>query len=332
MNWDKGFSAKYYATVVDPESWEDTEVFKITGGGVSNKESGLRQSADVTCRNRRPQNEQWIRVYMEAYQSGDSDREPLFTGLAISPERDIDGGLELNPMECYSVLKASEDVLLDRGWFAPAGAPGAEVIRQLLSMSTPAPLEIAENSPVLADYVVAEENENCLSMAETIAEAIGWTISIKGDGTIRVKPRSPEPVKTLGENVIRPKLNYKDDWYSCPNVLRVSVGDDSVVVKDESDSIFSIKSRGREVWAEESDKNLNGGESAEVYAERRLKELQQRAITVSYTRRFDPSVLVGDVVHLDCPSKGIIGDYVVTSQKVELGTGAHVDEEVERIV
>ena len=41
MNWNKGFSAEYYASVVDPSTWRDIERFEIIDGDINRKSSEL---------------------------------------------------------------------------------------------------------------------------------------------------------------------------------------------------------------------------------------------------------------------------------------------------
>ena len=134
MKWNNGYSASYYAYIIDPVSWREKERIEITGGSISRSEDGLRESADIECKAYEHGKEQYIRVYLDAWQNGAASHEPLFTGLATSPSRDIDGYFEKNTLECYSVLKAADDVLLDRGYYVPAGTDGAAAVKDLLSV------------------------------------------------------------------------------------------------------------------------------------------------------------------------------------------------------
>lgn len=334
MNWNNGFSAKYYATVVDPVSWKDVSRFNITGGSIKRTINGLRESADIDCFNRKPEGEQWIRIYLDSRQGGSSEHTALFTGIATSPQRDIDGNRESNPLECYSVLKACEDVLLPKGWFAPANANGAETIRNLLKASTPAPVVLEGTSPSLTEHIVAGNNENHLSMIDKILLSIGWRLRILGDGTIVICPYASDvsaSFDALDNDVVKPQVNVKDDWYICPNVFRATSGDVSATARDDSvDSPLSTVSRGREVWASEDDCNLSDAESLGDYARRRLSELQAHGKSISYTRRYNPSVLVTDKVRLEYPRQDITGEFIVISQDISLGFGAETAEEVEQ--
>jgi hypothetical protein len=273
MDWSKGYSATYYAKRVDPATWRDLETIKLTGGSIKREPSGLRESADIECVNYDVGVEQWIRVYLDTRQDGSAGHEALFTGLATSPDDELDGRLQKNTLECYSVLKPADDVYLLRGWYAPAGARGGDVIRGLLSVS-PAPIRIAEDSPQLSTSVIAEDDETRLTMAEKILDAIDWRIRIDGDGTINVEPKPIEPVQTfdpLENDVIETELKISADWYSCPNVFLAIDEDMTGIARDDSpDSPLSTVNRGREVWAMENHCELAQNESIGQYAQRKL--------------------------------------------------------------
>ena len=86
-------------------------------------------------------------------------------------------------------------------------------------------------------------------------------------------------------------------------------------------------SRGREVWKQES-VQLSVSESAAEYARRRLKELQRVRQTVSYTRRYRPDVMPGDLVGLNYQEQKLTGNYGVQSQSITLGYGARTAEQI----
>lgn len=332
MDWTKGFSASYYMTLVDPATWRDVQRVEITGGNISRSGSGLRESADVTCRGFDPDREHWVRIYLDAAQEGDVAHVPLFTGLTSVPEREIDGERVTYPVTCYSVLKPAEDMLLQRGWFAPSGFNGAEVAAELLSV-TPAPVAVEPGAPTLSQSIIAEDGENRLTMANKVLAAINWRLQISGDGSITVCPPASEISGTFGQDrdVIEPQVQLRADWFSCPNVFRAISGGVTAVARDDSeDSMLSTVTRGREIWREESDCDLNSGEGLAQYAQRRLRELQAVAYSVRYVRRFDPQILVGDLVRLHYPGQGLTDDYTVIAQDIELGYGARTSEEVQR--
>ena len=333
MNWALGYTASIYIKIVDTGTWKDTDRIEITGGSVDRTASGLMESASVDCIGYDSTAERWIRIWMDVRQDGSADHVPVFTGLAIAPQADINGRLTKNTLECYSVLKPAEDILLPLGWYAPAGSAGADLIGRLLD-PCPAPVVIADNSPILSDPIVAENNENNLTMIWRILDAIDWRIRTEGDGTIHVEPKPTEASAAFDASeydVIEPELSMTRDWYSCPNVFRAVQAGQSAIARDEdADSPFSIPSRGREIWASESNVKLGSGESLQMYANRRLKELQNAVLVAQYDRRYHPDVFVGDLVRLHYPEQGLDGLFRVTSQSIDLETSGRTSETGER--
>ena len=334
MRWENGFSASYYAYILDPSSWRETERIEITAGSITRTGEGLRDSADIECREYAFGKEQYIRVYLDARQNGSSSHVPLFTGIATSPSKDIEGIYEKNNLECYSVLKAADDMLLERGFYVPEGMSGTESIKDLLSVS-PAPVTVNGNAPLVSKTIIAEDGETRLSMTEKILAALGSRMRIEGDGTIELCPAAGSAsaqFDPIERDVIEPSISVSFDWYECPNVFR-AVQDDlyAVARDDDPDSFLSTVSRGREIWAEELSCDFNSGESIAEYAKRRLKELQTQGMTATYDRRYHPDVLVGDLVMMRYPQQGLDGLFEVTSQSIELGHGAKTSEEVKRI-
>lgn len=332
MDWTKGLSASYYMSFIDPASWRDIQRIEITGGSVKRQSTGLMESADVDCVRYQQGAERWVRVWLDASQSvGSSAHEPLFTGLACAPDRDINGVLETNKVQCYSVLKPADDILLPRGWYAPAGVPGAQIICELLQ-ATPAPVRVNGTAPALASHVVAEDGETRLTMSQKILKAINWRMRLDGYGVITLEPVSDEPVIVLGaldNDVIETKLKASADWYECPNVFRAIDRDVAGIARDDDpNSPLSTVRRGREVWAEDTSCDLAENETVEEYAIRMLKDLQKYEREVSYDRRYLPELTVGDCIRLRYPAQGIEGRYRIDSQSITLGYGAKTAESV----
>lgn len=335
MNWHKGFSALYELKRVDPVTWLDAGSLDLTGGSVSRTEDDLQESA--TLKLTVNPHECWLRVYLKAKQSSDGARVPIFTGLVSTPQRDLDGRRETYQAICYSVLKPVNDVLAPCGYYVPAGADGAKVAAQLLSVG-PAPVTVAEDSPVLLEAIIAEEKDTNLSIAQQILRSIGWRLRIHGDGSISIEPPAAESslfLDTAEHDSVELKITDAQDWYSVPNCYRVSSGNAYAVARDDDpESALSTVSRKAvrggtgEIWASEGSVTLSDHESLAEYALRRLREAQAPARTIHYARRFQPDVTVGDLVTLHLPAHGIDGQFRISRQTIEIGHGARTQEEV----
>lgn len=334
MDWSKGYSSAFYCKEVDPITWRDVAEIPIKGGTVKRTISGLRQSASMNCLADLGGIEKWVRIYMDVEQEGSYAHEAIFTGLAVCPKsKEYASRSERSP-DCFSVLKPCDDLPLPRGWFAPAGQSGGEIIRQLLGVS-PAPIDVEDNSPVLSTTIIAEENESHLTMTDKILEAIGWYIDITGDGVIHVRSLSAEPVAVLDPvtyDVIEVPISVTEDLYAAPNVYQAVSGDMVGIARDDrEDSPLSVQNRGREVWKTESGVSLAANETIGEYAQRQLRRAQRVRKQASYDRRFIPEVRVGSVITLHYPSQRIDGLYFVTSQSIRLGFSARTAENVEEL-
>lgn len=335
MDWNSGFSAIYELRKVDPVTWFDTGSFDFTGGSIRRSDDDLQESA--TLQMKENPGECWLRVYLKAIQEQGGARVPVFTGLASTPKRDLDGRRVSYEAACYSVLKPVDDVLAPYGYYVPAGAAGAEVAADLLRAG-PAPVTAAEDSPALLEPIVAEEFDTNLSLTRRIMAAIGWRIRIKGDGSISLEPQAEKEsilLDTMDHDSMELQITDTQDWYCVPNCYRVSSGSQYAVARDDDpDSPLSTASRKTarggtgEIWESEGSVTLNDGESLAEYAVRKLKEAQAPARIVTYTRRFQPDVTVGDMVRLRLPGHGIDGLFRISRQTITLTHGARTNEEV----
>ena len=335
MDWNRGFSALYELKKVDPVSWYDAGSFDLTGGSIGRSDDDLQESATIMMKE--SPGECWLRVYLKASQGQTGARIPVFTGLASTPKRDLDGYRESFQATCYSVLKPANDVLVPCGYYVPAGAEGARIAAELLRVG-PAPVIVAENSPVLLEPSVAEEFDTNLAVAQKVIASIGWRIRIAGDGIISIEP--PAEVEsilldTMDHDSVELQITDTQDWYSVPNCYRVSSGSSYAVARDDDpESPLSTVSRKQtrggtgEIWEAEGSVTLGSGESLAEYAMRRLKEAQSPVRTVSYTRRFQSDVTVGDLVRMNLPGQKIDGLFRISRQTIEIGHGARTHEEV----
>lgn len=335
MNWTRGFSALYELKKVDPVTWMDTGSFEFTGGSISRTDDNLQESASIQMTT--DPGECWLRVYLNAKQEGSGARIALFTGLASTPQRVLDGVRENFQATCYSVLKPADDMMVPCGYYVPSGADGAKIAAQLLGVG-PAPVTSEDNSPRLLEPIVAEEMDTNLSIARQIVDSIGWRIRIRGDGSISIEPTAEDVSLKLDpqeNDSVELKITDVQDWYAVPNCYRVSTGSLYAVARDDDpDSPLSTVSRKAarggtgEIWTSESGVSLSDGESLAEYAVRKLKEAQAPARKITYTRRFFPGVLVSDLVSLHYPGVGIDGIFRVSRQTITLGYGAKTQEEV----
>lgn len=333
FDWAAGYSAYYQAVGVNPDTWLDDgrRTYEIIDGTISNSDDLLMQSADFTVKEQIPEMESWIRIYLCARQDGAMARVPLFTGLISNPERQVMSNRTEYKLQCYSILKPLDDILLPRGWYAPIDMPVKEALKSFFRDS-PCRSVLLDSSKRLTEPLIAEDDETELTMVLKILEAMNWRMVITGAGEIEVKEYSTDPVAkfaAVDRDMIESGVTAEYDLFSCPNCFRAISDDLTAIARDDSRfSQLSTVSRGREIWAQETDVVIGAGESLSAYAMRRLKEMQKTGMKLSYSRRFDPAVAVGDYIEIRYPEKNLSGIYRVTSQSITLGTIPKVSEEV----
>ena len=338
INWESGYTSKYYVRIVDPYSFGDREKIDITSGSIDiNSTDSLLQSASFDCETFNNDSEKWIRIYVDAYQNGNVSHIPLFTGLASSQKTDIDSATTTQNVQCYSVLKPADDILLDIGWYAPKGRDGTDIIKNLLSViNAPIVIEPTADKPILKKHILAENGETNLSMVMAILDEIQWRLTIDGSGTIELSSIDYDPVRTidhLKDDIIETKISIENDWFDCPNVIRVTSSEDTMAIYKDYDPLskYSIVNRNREIWIEEDCSSLSENDTLTDYARRKLMEKQNAMTKLSYSRRFIPNIDVTDVIRLHYPKQGIEGDYRIVSQSISLDYSIKVSEKVEEV-
>lgn len=338
MDWSKGYSAVFYATLLDKKTMKDIKRIELKEGTIKRALTDLRQSADLTCDGYTTKQEEYIRVWFDAYQGGNVSHTPLFTGVATSPKDKYSGRRRTNKLECYSILKLADDVLLPMGWYAPYDADATLLIRDLLSILG-LPITIVGNmtdeQKRLKQAIVSELNENRLSMTDKILDAMNWVLRLDGFGSVTVGPVDTAPrlrIDSLSNDIIEADVDITYDWYSAPNIVRCVLDTNYAEARDEDpNSPLSIQNRGREVWYEEDNVTLGTGETLGEYSFRLLKKLQQISLDISYSRRYHPDVYPGDCISINYPAQSISGNFLVTDQNITLGGNAKVSEEVIRL-
>ena len=89
---------------------------------------------------------------------------------------------------------------------------------------------------ILKQAIIAEQNENNLSMIEVLLSIINWRMEINGYGEITLSPYPKEDKLVLDSrdvDIIEPQLTDNYDWFSCPNVFRAVAGETFAEARDE---------------------------------------------------------------------------------------------------
>lgn len=331
-NWLEGYSSKFRAMVVDPETWDDAE----EAAGVLSMSVSRDCTADVPlietgqveldagsfepC---------WLRLYMMV---DGSEAVAVSTMLFERVNRRVELGSTVT-LKGRSVLQPAQDVDLlfaDPKGYAAAGQDGAAYAASVIASCTPAPVDV-EGGFTLSSNVNFDPSCKALEAAWKVLDAGGYCIQIDGTGKIRVMPVPTEPDLELNRANAGLLIPGVDDDFSAVDVpnryTAVLDGQSYTAVNDDASSEVSYARRMRWVDAErDTDPILVNGEDLGAYCERRLDEESVVTRTYGYTREFYPGVLPYSLVHATLEDNGLEGDLRVKTQNLTMGNGITVDE------
>lgn len=327
MDWTRGYSSYIEVNLVDPVTWQDKEALDVLECSIDLSSDGEGGSASLKLKRGLPK-PQWVRIWLVADQGGIGSRVPLFTGIT-SVRRDDPTWVDIpTQVDCYSSLLVPDKWLLPRGYYVGEGSDPIRVAASLLRGHILSSVIMdGECNEQLSSNIIAEDNETALTMSRYLVETYNWRLRVDGLGDVTIT-NDDSPALSLDSSydiVVTDGIDDTKDEWDKPTTLEVIFSNGSVEVVRDDEAISEL---GFEVCQRETDVSLSGGESAESYAKRRLRELRATSRTVKWTREFVPNVFPGDVVDVVLPSKGINGLFRITSQSLSFGGGVTVNEEV----
>lgn len=227
MQYEYGYSSSWKLIAVDPLSWADGDVLgHVTEASATksiDSDAPSVDSGNFSLSAPAPEVGSYVRLIMDARADGILSRVPIITGRVAPSSCTRMGALRLkSDVTIESVLKPAEDEQMDEGWYAPQGADGAAIARQLLRGCIDAPIEIATGDrPILKENVVAA-NESVLAIVWALLGDT-WELITDGRGRVILRPRPQAPVATVTDAMLTTKLtettsddiltlNYTREW------------------------------------------------------------------------------------------------------------------------
>lgn len=335
MDFSKAYGARFRLVGVDPRTWHDgprcAPVLDVSATSDVTGDAPAIDAGDCTLDGEGASG--WVRLVADCEQGGAVESYPLGTWQADPDGIESETGATEASCVLLSVLSRASERQLGRGWYAPAGADGADVAYSLLSEVVDAPVERAEGKgPELVRNVLANSGDTYLDMAWYVLGST-WEIYVSADGAVTVRPRPTGPSAVIGEDIVFDAgVSDRTETSGVPNAYTATSGDETYTAVDEDPaSIFSTESRGRRIDAPLDADPDTSDESLAAYCERRLAEEQAKARTVEIEREFVPGVRPGDVVELRLPTYGISGPFRVVAQDYEIWPGITVGETLEAV-
>jgi len=369
VDWSKGMQQTFEYYTVDPNTWYDVLCLTniISCSLTHDSSSEMRGHASITTSE--PLDENYIRIYMRVRQNGINQRFCLGTYLFIVSSDSFNGKRHSYTYTGYTPLIELKEKLAPLGYnvigitgekpelLPPRTAPTVtdEISRVIWQYSR---LKLENNvlieRPLLNNFVSGTSDTwlavvNNLLTASTLQQ---YELAVDNWGAVRIK----EAITVYNEkhvyeyddgnsSILLPTLDLTDDMTDIPNVVEViytgngnkDIGYVRKVVKNEDTrSIVSVPSRGREIWRRFVISNIAMplGEvtrdaiedQVEAQAKRLLEAASTIRKTIQYSHGFN-GVEVGDTVLFNYERAGFTGIKAkVVSQTINCKPGCQVDE------
>lgn len=226
MIYEDGYRSAWRLNDVSKATWSDgASIGHVASANVTSSidsDAPSIDSADVELSAASPAVGSYVRLWMDARQSGALARVPIVTGRVAPSTSEVMGILRTkSDVSVESVLKPAEDADMDEGWYAPVRADGAAQAATLLRAHIDAPVTIDQGvRPLLKENVIAG-TDTVLSVAWALMGDT-WEIVTDGMGVVHLRPRGATTA-TIGAAVLcsslkegtsddRRTLDYTREW------------------------------------------------------------------------------------------------------------------------
>lgn len=342
-DWTRSMSQTFDFYIVDPLTWgnvrklENIRSCKIT----RDLETDTIYSASFDCYDEELC-DVYVRVYLVVEQDGVRERIPLGTFLAQTPNISFDGAARNGTVDAYSPLTELKEKMPPIGYALRQGDDILAQASAIVKENIRPPVVSAKGGKNLQVDFVSEADETWLSFLTDLLAQANYSFDIDEMGRTLMVPKQNvnemRPIFTYTDDnssILYPELTVERDLYGVPNVVEVvySPSDGmpmfSRVVNDDSSSITSIKSRGREIIYRETNPDVAAGitqEQLDEYAKNLLKQMSTLEYKMTYRHGYCP-VRLGDCVLFNYERSGITGvKGRVQSQTIDCTPGAAVEE------
>lgn len=342
-DWTASAGHTYEYWKVDPSTWRDSEPLGlVTSCSITRDDSELMGSADLDT-DEEIEGEVYIRAYLIVEQpagSGNRERFCLFTFLAQSPKRKMNGKRITRSLTCYPPTIELKDTKPPIGYTVAKGSNVGVAAEQICRAHCRAPIMTISTTSTLDEPLVASDSDSWLTFVQALLDKGGLTMAIDEWGRLSFPPEkdvsSLSPVWTYDDSnssILLPEVDEERDWFGVPNVYEAVLSKNDKVlvgraVNDSESSHLSTVSRGREVYERETSPDVPEGATQEDlanYAKAKLRELSCVERSVEYQHGFN-QVRVGDSVGIDYTVHGYNVTAKVISQKITCDTACTVQE------
>lgn len=326
-DWTSSMQRTYEYYVVDPGTWQDSELLTNVTKSIINRDSSVETLGSATIDVTESVGECYIRIYMVINQNGLRERIALGTFLVQTPSSSFDGRIRNVSMDGYTPLMELKENSPAIGYYIPAKEEDkvtnvADAAYRLTRENMRAPVVAPKSDITLSYDFVADTDDTWLSYLSDFLLNAKFKYDLDEMGQVLFAPDQDisalQPVWTYTDDnssILYPELTMDHDLYGIPNVVEVVYYDGTnhkfytaePAVNDDPSSPTSTVCRGRRIVKRITDPDLPGTPNQTQlndYAKQMLKAYSSIEYTVTYKHAYCP-VRVGDCVRLNYTRAGI---------------------------
>ena len=318
-DWSKSMEQTFEYYEVDPLTWKDKKRINdvISSTITRDLEADTLGSASIEVVNL--VGECYIRIYLVTIQNGITERHPLGTFLAQTPQSSYDGFVKNVSLDCYTPLIELKEKPVPLGFTLLKNENIMDNVYSITKDNCRCPVVKTESDKTLNKNFVANSDDKYMTFLRDLINNAKYEFDLDEMGRILFRPiqktEALQPVYTFNDDnssILYPEISFKHDIYGIPNVVEVYYTGTNGIIhstarNEDPGSPTSIQNRGRELILRITDPKLPGNPTKELvdeYAIDTLKEASSIDYTISFSHGYYPC-RPGDCVRLNYKKAGL---------------------------
>lgn len=356
VDWTSSMQQYFEYYEVDPGTWRDVRKLNNIISCSISRDSEADTLGSASFETDELFGECYIRVYLVTVQNGVTEKHPLGTFLAQTPNTNFDGKKRSISIDAYTPLIELKENQTPTGYFTRKYDPDDHAFTTLdeayllvkehvrAPVNNPSISAVGDpyNGSTLRSDFIAEPNETWLKYITALLLNATHTFALDGMGCISFTPI--QDLDTLAprwtyddgnSSILYPDVSITHDLFGIPNIVEVThstaLGSRTERAENsDPNSPISTISRGRDIIHKVTNpQELSDWPSSseiKIYANKLLKSLSTLQCTVTYSHGYCP-VKLGDCVRLNYERAGLIDVKAkVISQSIKCSAGCQVQE------
>lgn len=338
-DWTKSMEQTFEYYEVDPATWKDKKrLTNITTSSITRDMSvDTLGSANISIINM--VGECYIRIYLVTNQNGLTEKHPLGTYLAQTPQSSFDGKNNTVSMDAYTPLIELKEKPIPLGFTILKEENILDNAYLLTNDGCRCPVVKTTSDKTLTENFVANYDDKYITYIKDLLSLGKYQFDVDEMGRVLFRPiqktEALQPVYTFDDSnssILYPELTLKHDIYGIPNVVEIYYTINghllySIAKNEDVDSPTSIPNRGREIIHRITDPGLSGiptQEQIDEYAKDVLKEMSSVDYTITFTHGYYPC-RPGDCIRLNYKKAGLQDVKAkIISQNITCNSGTKV--------